>query len=174
MLRTLGVPEGDTVGPTCRGLVFLQGDIAYPMAQRGYRRIGTDGLAPVVSVGLFFGCSTAASYEFPPASKGDPKRETAGLDSHHVPVVWRSHKGTLQARRAKDWCSQRRHCRPNCPTRLPMGWHRPGLTIVWTKAERILAFFPTIREEDPRPETAGSDSHRAHDAWCSREAISQP
>ena len=51
MLPKPGVPEGGTTGPKSRGLVFSEGDIADPNAQRGYRRAGT------VGIGLFFGCS---------------------------------------------------------------------------------------------------------------------
>ena len=51
VLPRSGVPEGDATGPTCRGLVFPEGDIADPNAQRGHRRVAA------VGVGLFFGCS---------------------------------------------------------------------------------------------------------------------
>ena len=43
--------SSSTTGPKSRGLVFPEGDIADPNAQRTYRRVGA------VGVGLFFGCS---------------------------------------------------------------------------------------------------------------------
>ena len=36
-------PQGDTTGPKNRGLVFPGGNIAHPIVQRGYRRVGTVG-----------------------------------------------------------------------------------------------------------------------------------
>ena len=62
----------------------------------------TDGLAPSV-LDSFWG----ASYEFPPAGEEDPRRKTAGSDSHHVPEAWCSRKGTLHAQTVEDWCSQK-------------------------------------------------------------------
>ena len=47
----------------------------------------TDGLAPSV-LDSFFGAARAASYEFPPASEENPRRETPGSDSHLAPEAW--------------------------------------------------------------------------------------
>ena len=84
----------------------------------------TDGLAPSV-LDSFSGAARAASYEFPPASEEDPRRETPGSDSHLAPEAWCSRIGTLQAQRAEDWCSQQGTLQTHkCSTRLPTGWHR--------------------------------------------------
>ena len=66
----------------------------------------TDGLAPSV-LDSFSGAARTASYEFPPASEEDSRRETLGSYSHLAPEAWCSRKGTLQAQRAEDWCSQK-------------------------------------------------------------------
>ena len=63
----------------------------------------TDGLAPSV-LDYFSGAMKAASYELPPANEEDPRRKTAGSDSTMLP---RPRKGTLQAQRAENWCSQK-------------------------------------------------------------------
>ena len=64
----------------------------------------TDGLAPSV-LDSFSGAARAASYEFPPASEEDPRRQTPGSDSHLAPEALCSRKGTLLAQNAEDWCS---------------------------------------------------------------------
>ena len=43
----------------------------------------TDGLAPYV-LNYFSGAVRAASFQFPPASKEDPRREIAGSYLHHA------------------------------------------------------------------------------------------
>ena len=47
----MAFPDGDNTAPTFRGPVFPEGDIADPIPQRGYRRVGTVGVGP------FFVCS---------------------------------------------------------------------------------------------------------------------
>ena len=89
----------------------------------------TDGLAPSV-LDSYLGAARAASYEFPPASEENPRREIPGSDSHVAPEAWCSRKGTLQAQRAKDWCSQKGTLPIHkCSTRLPTGWHRRFLSF---------------------------------------------
>ena len=84
----------------------------------------TDGLAPSV-LDSFLGAMRGASYEFPPASEEDPRRETPGSDSHVAPQARCSRKGTLQAQRAEDCCSQKGTFHTHkYPTRLPTCWHR--------------------------------------------------
>ena len=68
-----GVPEGDTRGPTSRGPVFPEGDIANPNAQRGYRRIGT------VGVGLMFWCSKGGFLRFSASVLREPETSNCGL-----------------------------------------------------------------------------------------------
>ena len=81
----------------------------------------TDGLATSV-LDSFSGAARAASYDFPPASEEDPRRETPGSESHLAPEAWCSRKGTLQAQRADDWCSQLGTLQTHkCPTGLPTG-----------------------------------------------------
>ena len=65
------------------------------------------------------------------------------------------------------------YCRPRCPTRLPMGWHRPFYTRFMGTVRVASCEFPPASDEDPKRETAGSDSHYAPEAWCSRKAIPQ-
>ena len=50
-------------------------------------------------------------------------------------------RGTLQAQRAEDWCSQMSHCRPKGPTRLPTGWHRRCWTLFRVQRGRLLRSF---------------------------------
>ena len=131
----------DTTGPTCRGLVFPEGDIADPNAQRGYRRVA------IISVGLFFGCSEGGILRVPTASEEDPRRETAGSNSHHVPEARCSRKGTVQPQRAADWCSLKGTLQTQMSNELPTGWHRRFLTIFRAPLERILAFSADGRKK---------------------------
>ena len=90
----------------------------------------TAGLAPSV-LDSFLGAARAASYEWPPASEGNLRRETSSSDTHLAPEAWCSRKGTLQAHRAYAWCSQKGTLQTHkCPTRLPTGWHRRFLPII--------------------------------------------
>ena len=133
----------------------------------------TDGLAP--SVLDSHSCAArAAFYEFPPASEENPRRETPGSDSHLAPEACCSRKGTLQAQRAEDWCSQTGTLQTrNCPTTPPTGWHRRFFSIFRAQLERILAFFRQRAKKNPRREATGSDSRRAPEAWCSRTGTLQ-
>ena len=85
------LPQGDTTGPTSGGLLFLEGDIADPNVQRGYRRVDTVGFCH------FSGSIRADSRVFPSTSEEDPRRETTGSDSRRSPEAWCSRKGTFQA-----------------------------------------------------------------------------
>ena len=149
-------------------MVFSAGDIADPNVQQGYRRVGT------VRFCFFSGAARAASYEFPPTSEEDPRRETPGSDSHLAPEHWCSRKGTLQAQRAEDWCSQKGTLQAHkYPTRLPTGWHRLFLLFFRAQLERIFALFGQRGKKDPGRETTGSDMRRAPEAWCSRTGTLQ-
>ena len=106
----------------------------------------TDGLAPSV-LDSFSGAARAASYEFPPASDEDPRRETPGSDSHLAPEAWCSRKGTLQAQRAEDWCSKKGTLQTHkCPTRLPTGWNRRVCHFLGAVRVDFRAFPPTSEE----------------------------
>ena len=86
--------RGFALASCSRGLVLLTGALQTQRAedwcsQRGTLETqvpneATDGLAPSV-LDSFWGAARAASYEFPPASEEDPRRETPGLDSHLAP-----------------------------------------------------------------------------------------
>ena len=142
-----GVSEEDTAGSNWRGMVFPLGDITDPNVQRGYRRVCTAG------VGLFSGAARPASYDFPPASAENSRRETPGSDSQIAPEAWCSRKETLQAQRAEDWCSQKGTLKTHkCSTRRPTGWHCrfgyfSGAVRVYYHVSRQRA--KTIRAETP-------------------------
>ena len=85
------------------------------------RNEATDGMAPSV-LDSFSVAARATSYEFPPASEENPRRETPGSYSHLATEAWCSRKGTLQAQRAEDLRSQKGTLQTHkCPTRLPTG-----------------------------------------------------
>ena len=125
----------------------------------------TDGLAPSV-LDSFSGAARVASYEFPPASEEDPRRETSVSDSHLAPEAWCSRKGTLQAQRAEDWCSQKGTLQTHkCPTRLPT----VGTVGVCRFSGAVRAdsrvFLPTSKE---KPEAR---NHGFGFASCSRSLV---
>ena len=125
----------------------------------------TDGLAPSV-LNSFSGAARAASYEFPPASEENPRRETPGSDSQLAPEDWCSRKGTLQAQRTEDWCSQKGTFQTHkCPTRLPTGWHRRVLPF-FGRSSSGLSSFPA--NERRRPEAR---NHGFGFASCSRGLV---
>ena len=125
----------------------------------------TDGLALSV-LDSFSGAAKAASYEFPPSSEEDSRRETRGSDSHLAPEAWCSRKGTLQAQRAEDWCSQKGTFQThNCPKRLPMGWHCRFLRFSGAVRADFRA-FPTTSEERPEARYHGFGL-----ASCSRALV---
>ena len=142
--------------------MFPEGDIADPKTNEA-----TDGLAPLV-LDSFLGATRAASYEFPPASEEDPRRETAGWDSHYASEAGYSRKGTLQAQSAEHWCSQKGTLQTQMSNKATDGL-APSVFDHFSGAVRANSrVFPPMSEEDPRRETAGSDSRRAPEAWCSR------
>ena len=73
MLPRPGVPEGDTAGPTSRGLVFPEGGIADPNVQRGYRRVCAVVFCHVS------GAVRADSCAFPPTSEERPEARNHGF-----------------------------------------------------------------------------------------------
>ena len=123
----------------------------------------TDGLAPSV-LDSFSGEARAASYEFPPASEEDPRRENPGSDSHLAPEAWCSRKRKLQAQRAEDWCSQKGKFQTHkCPTRLPTGWHIRFLPFSGAVREDSRG-FPPKSEERPEARNHGCGSRLAAEA----------
>ena len=104
--------------------MFLRGTLQAQSAEEWCSQTGTlqtqmsneatDGLAPSV-LDSSLGAAKAASYEFPPVSEEEPRRETPSWTRILLPMPgapvedWCSEKGTLQTHK--------------CPTRLPTGWH---------------------------------------------------
>ena len=132
----------------------------------------TDGLARLV-LDSFSGAIRTASYELPPVSEEDPRRETAGSGSHHAPEAWCSHKETLQAHRAEDWCSMKGTLQTQVSNEATKGL-APSVFDHFSGAVRADSWvFPPTSEEDPSRETVGSDSRRAPEAWCSRKETLQ-
>ena len=73
-------------------------------------------------------------------------------------------RGTLQAKSAEDWCSQRETLQTQMPNEATDGL-APSVSNSFSGAVRAAAYeFPPANEEDPRRETAGSDSHLAPEA----------
>ena len=52
---------------------------------------------------------------FLPKSNSAATRSTVGSDARRAPEVGRSQKGTLQAQRTEDWCSQTRTLHAHFP-----------------------------------------------------------
>ena len=87
--RRLVFREGHFTGPKCRGLVFPEGALTDPHAQRGYRRVGNVGFGWTIFQLRYGGFSHVSA-----ASEEEPRRETVGSDSHNAPQAWCSRKGT--------------------------------------------------------------------------------
>ena len=130
-----------------------------PKFQRGYRRVGTVGFCH------FSGAVRADSRVFPPTSKEDPRRETAGSDSRRASEAWCSRTGTLQARIPKRLLTllsntpQTKWCRSDSPHPI---FHRgPLCRLSWTTCH-ILArssFLVCDGRKDqafPRPSSSGA------------------
>ena len=85
---------------------------------------------------------------FPPASEGDPRRETPGSDSYFALEAWSPRRG--HCRPKEDWCSQKGTWQTHkCPTRLPTGWHRRFLPFFGRSYSGFSRFFANERR---RPE----------------------
>ena len=82
------LPQGDITGPSSRGLVFPEGDIANPQMSNEATDVGFCH---------FSGAVRAYSRAFPPTSEENPRRDTTGSDSRRAPEAWCSWTGTLQA-----------------------------------------------------------------------------
>ena len=82
-------------------------------------------------------------------------------------------RGTLQAQRAMDWCSQRGTLQTQMLNEATDGL-APSVLDSFSGAARAASYeFLPVSEEDPRRETPGSDSHLAPEAWCSRKGTLQ-
>ena len=114
--------------------MFPEGDIADPNVQRGYRRVATSVLDS------FSGAARAASYELPPASEGDPRRETPGSDSYLAPEAWSPRKGTLQAQRGLVF-PEGDIADPQMSNKATDGLAPSVFAVFRAQLERILAFF---------------------------------
>ena len=82
-------------------------------------------------------------------------------------------RGTLQAQRAEDWCSQRGTLQTQMPNEATDGL-APSVLYSFSGAMRAASYeFPPASEEGSRRETAGLDSHHAPEDWCSRTGTLQ-
>ena len=77
-------------------------------------------------------------------------------------------RGTLQAQRAEDWCSQRGALQTQMPNEATDGLSSSVLDSFSGVVRAASYEFPPACEEDPGQKTAGLDSHLAPEAWCSR------
>ena len=82
-------------------------------------------------------------------------------------------RGTLQAQRTEDWCSQRGKLQTQMSNEAPDGLARSVLDSLSGAARAVSYEFPPTSKEDARQETPGSDSHLAPEAWCSLKGTLQ-
>ena len=157
-------PQGDTTGPKCRGLEFPEGGIADPNAQLGYRRVGT------VGVELFF---RADSYEFPPASEEDPRRENRRFGPAPCFRGLVFPQGDTTGPKTPGLVFPEGDI---ADANVQRGYRRVGTVGFDHLSGAIRAdscVFPPTSEEDPRRETAGSASRRAPEVGCSSKGTPQ-
>ena len=82
-------------------------------------------------------------------------------------------RGTPQAQRAEDWCSQRGTLQTQMPNEATDRL-APSVLDPFSGAARAASNeFPPASEKDSRQETPGPDSHLAPEAWCSRKGTLQ-
>ena len=82
-------------------------------------------------------------------------------------------RGTLQTPSAEDWCSQTGTLQTQMSNEATDGLAPSVLDYFSGTARAAFHEFPPASEEDPRGETAGSDSHLAPEAWRSRNGTLQ-
>ena len=82
-------------------------------------------------------------------------------------------RGTLLARRAEDWCSQRAALQTQMPNEATDGLAPSGFGLFSGAVRADSRGFSPTSEEDPRRQTAGSNSRRAPEAWCTRTGALQ-
>ena len=126
----------------------------------------TDGLAPSV-LDSFLGAARATSYEFPPASEEDPRRETPSSDSVLPQGDTTGPKSRGLVFPEGDIAD------PQMSNEATDGLAPSVSAIFRAQLERILALFRQRVKKDPRRETTGSDSRRPPEAWCSRTGTLQ-
>ena len=82
-------------------------------------------------------------------------------------------RGTLQAQRAEDWCSQTGTLQTQLSSAATDGLAPSVLDSFSGTARAASHDFPPASEEDPNRDTPGSDSHLAPGAWCFRKGTLQ-
>ena len=159
--RGLVFPQVDTTGPKSRGLVFPEGNIADPQMSNE----ATDGLAPSV-LDSFSGAVRATSYEFPPASEEDPRREPRVRTRTLLPRPGAPARGHYKYRpkEPRTGVPRRGQCRPKNVQRSYRRVETVGFCKFSGAVRADYHVFPPTSKEDPRRETTGSDSRRAPEA----------
>ena len=82
-------------------------------------------------------------------------------------------RGTLQAQRAEDWCSQRGTLQTQMSNEATDGLAPSVFDYFWGAARAPFFEFSPASDEDPRREKRGSDWHLALGAWCSHQGTLQ-
>ena len=90
-----------------------------------------------------------------------------------VPWLGDKARGHYTTKETRTGVPRKGHCRLQCPTKLPTGWHSRGFDhLSGAGLARILAFFNKERIR-PARETAVADLRRALEAWCSSQKTPQ-
>ena len=126
----------------------------------------TDGLAPSV-LDSFSGAARAASYEFPPASEEDPRRETPGSDSHLAPEAWCSQQGDTAGPKSRGLVFPERDIADPQMSNEATDRLAPSFFCHFSGAVRADSrAFPTTSEERPEARNHGFEL-----ASCSRGLV---
>ena len=168
MLSRPGVPEGALQTQRAEDWCSQRRTLQTQMPNEA-----TDGLAPSV-LDSFSGAARAVSYEFPPASEEDPRRETLrfGLASCSRGLVLP--QGDITGPKSRELVFPEGDIAdPQRSNEATDGLAPSVFAIFRAQLERIFAFFRQRAKEDPRQDTTGSDSRRAPEAWCFRTGTLQ-
>ena len=157
-----GIPETGTTGPKNRGLVFPEGDIADPNAQRGYRRGWHRRCWTLFRVQR--GRLLTSSRQRVRRIRGEkPQVRTRIL----LPRPGAPARGHYRPKEPRTDVPSRGHCRPTKMSNEATDGLVPSVFAIFrAQLERILALFRQRAKKDPRRDTTGSDSRRAPEAWC--------
>ena len=129
-------------------------------------------MAPSV-LGSFSCAGRPASYEFPQRvrkTRGEIPRVRTRIMR---PRPGDAARGHYRPKEPRTGVPRRGNCRP---TKVQRGYRRVGTVgfCLFMGAVRADSrAFPPISEQDPRPETTGSDLRHAPEAWCSRTGTLQ-
>ena len=130
----------------------------------------TDGLAPSV-LDSVSGEVRAGSYELPPASDENSTQTNRefGLASFYRSLIFT--QGDNAGPKTGNWCLQKEMVQTQMSNEATDGLAPSGFDHFSGAVRADSRVFPSTSEEDPKRETAGSDSRRAREAWCSRSRI---